>query len=931
MAHVPYFGSDMLYMVLLCNTVYVYFTNYTFSNFMKIKSKMNICVSDVSKMPFKRKCVTEMFHEEWQCSSTDQLETKVYGPLRAKLLQLAGKEDIRRYFSKSLPRFCTSCISKVQSLYFSTNSLDEEPPDTLPIDPPDTLSSTSGASVSSSSDEEECATAAKLRKIDTHEPPIKHAKISVVELTDDEKKQLAYDLGRNEANSLKDYALSLSRDKSLQSLLSLNIKDAHDACSSTVTAFLSGIQETPLMPLEGDRNRKKYLYKIYKSVENVLNLTGLKLTLPAHFRESVLLYTLTGSKLALRILGSGGAHASYQSVKAWLAGLSSQTQAVPSGDVIATFDNNQVLQRRWKVKLRNEVKCNIVTVIAFFKISSEGILQTQCELKPCNWSLRDIDNHQIERIKYIDKAEDIKETHYTHLHTFLAEEIKIVVEEQNNIATTYCDVIDEKVKKKVMNEKYKKCYNCQFEEIPKTKHTCPKCKVSVTKGKMKSMGLDANGMVDESIDENRTNYPPKKESRVFVQPCSAGRQSFNLAYEMLGEDHCAYQSYEHLAPEIRNIPTVHVREPVYVNPCSYAAVATVLRNIGLKAGLKKHGGDREWVIIVCDGVPYNLCHRVVNSMHTCSACDVSLNGKDECAEHHNTDHINDEDVHFEQEFGWVLLRPGSGHIEMNMVKGIVELCWEVFWKELVICFNFRSEAAQKSAKKVNDHHKGWTLLRIARHSVTRELILPYVRTELEKKEQDLSVKGFMKFVMNAKDPNYTFMCDMTFELIDAIFMYRAGVRLHINKFIEAGRAKFAKLWCGRNHPLYRELEMTDILMTTRMPPEIRDLVLDTDSLNLSGVKGTGEGADFRLEEVNKRVQQWLPNVPAAKDWKIACCNFDNLEKFRDTVFEQMDLADPKLHRKHSVQRIDDEIIAFRLKLDQKTIFHNPAFCEIMCP
>ena len=43
-------------------------------------------------------------------------------------------------------------------------------------------------------------------------------------------------------------------------------------------------------------------------------------------------------------------------------------------------------------------------------------------------------------------------------------------------------------------------------------------------------------------------------------------------------------------------PSVFVREPVFVNPCSYNAVAVVLHSIGLKAGVKQYGsGDKVMV------------------------------------------------------------------------------------------------------------------------------------------------------------------------------------------------------------------------------------------------------------------------------------------------------------------------------------------------
>ncbi len=230
--------------------------------------------------------------------------------------------------------------------------------------------------------------------------------------------------------------------------------------------------------------------------------------------------------------------------------------------------------------------------------------------------------------------------------------------------------------------------------IPKAKHTCPMCKVNVTKAKMKAMGIDENGMVDVA----KPQTPQSKEYRIFVNPSSGERHSHSLSYEKQGQTTNEWEQFEDQANVNPETPTVHVQEPVYVNPCSYDAVSTVLRNIGHKCGIKKYGGNREWIIVVCDRVPHNLRRRIITSMHVCAACDVSLNGQEACARHNNELHPG-ENINFYQEFDWVLLQPGMGHVEMNMVKGVVKLCWDVFWKNMAICFNFRSEAALKGAKK----------------------------------------------------------------------------------------------------------------------------------------------------------------------------------------------------------------------------------------
>ena len=662
------------------------------------------------------------------------------------------------------------------------------------------------------------------------------------------------------------------------------------------------------------------MYQLCKTVESVLNLSAVNLTLPVHFRESVLLYTLTGSKLALRILGSGGAHASYNSVKSWLTNLGTVESEEDDGDIIVGFDNNQVLQRRWKVKLRNEVKCNIVTVVVYFVVRKHGRLQHNIEGQPSKWSRKELTEGEIQKIKFIDQSEKIRDTHYTFLYRFIEQEIRYIAAQQCTSSGVFTDNIDLEVEKLKHQALYKSCYNCKFDQIPKSKHLCPMCKVNVTKSKMRAMGIEEDG----SVVKKGATVKKAKEYRVSVEgESSTERYSHKLHYEKQTSETSEYDMFKDEIPENYELPTVHVQQPVNVNPCSYQAVATVLRNIGHRSGrIKKYEGIREWVTVVCDGIPYNLCNRIIQSMHVCNKCDISLNGMKECQQHQVEVHP-DEAVTFQKEFDWVLLQPGMGHIEMNMVKGLVELAWEVFWKNMVMCFNFRSETALKYAKKVNDHHKGWTLCRIARKAITQELILPFVRHQMAQQEPHLSPEDFFKYVMNARDPNYVFMCDFTFEILDSVFLYRAGVRCGISKFISAGRAKFAKLWCGRNHPLYRELEVADTVQLIRMPMDVRQFVEDTASLNLSGKLYTGEGADFRLEEVNRQVQQWLPNIPSTEDWKIACSNFDKLSELRKRIFEQMDIADPKLSASSHIQNIDDEIVAFRTKLREQKYLSSP--------
>ncbi len=52
--------------------------------------------------------------------------------------------------------------------------------------------------------------------------------------------------------------------------------------------------------------------------------------------------------------------------------------------------------------------------------------------------------------------------------------------------------------------------------------------------------------------------------------------------------------------------------------------------------------------------------------------------------------------------------------------------------------------------------------------------------------------------------------------------------VEFQKMIEAGRRKFAKIWSGRVHQLYQELEMADGILYESMPSEVRQFVQEAN-------------------------------------------------------------------------------------------------------
>ena len=55
-----------------------------------------------------------------------------------------------------------------------------------------------------------------------------------------------------------------------------------------------------------------------------------------------------------------------------------------------------------------------------------------------------------------------------------------------------------------------------------------------------------------------------------------------------------------------------------------------------------------------------------------------------------------------------------------------------------------------------------------------------------------------------------------------------------------------------------------------MPSPVVAFIRKTKSFNLSGVAYSGDGADFKLKEVNRGVQHWIPSVPSDRLGECVC-------------------------------------------------------------
>ena len=222
-----------------------------------------------------------------------------------------------------------------------------------------------------------------------------------------------------------------------------------------------------------------------------------------------------------------------------------------------------------------------------------------------------------------------------------------------------------------------------------------------------------------------------------------------------------YGHIEHHHPE--ESPSLFLADPIFINPNSFKNVATVLRMIGMKAGISRCGGDqRKWTVVCSDGLPYNLMLKLIEESRCCSICDKSYFG-DEIHKHFRELHPG-ETVKYYLEFDWVVIKIGGGHYEYNMTKSFFELNWVPYLSDLSYIMGFKSDAAQASTRKCVDNHKSWQLMLMFYIGSIEEMILPYVRSCMERKKEPTGeefLNTYLKHDQAANEITSTYLCSVT--------------------------------------------------------------------------------------------------------------------------------------------------------------------------
>lgn len=725
--------------------------------------------------------------------------------------------------------------------------------------------------------------------------------------------RLANALGQSVSSEVYKDAVAISGDYNSPS--NMMFESTHTWVSQrhpVINSFIDGATQSST-----GQKSKKALYAQAKAVDSVYKARFSKFISTLSFAENLTLYPITGSKAAVNMSSASSSGGGISSILTWLKSQAKTGPAVfpEDGDLFVAIDNEQVVGKTWRVYANRKVPTSIVTSVIAMRLPDSR--QQENWLIPSSFSNK-FREDGLDAVHSEVLDDECSRTASLELNKYIKQRLHCLEQEQQGTLNGWTDAIDEEIGKPVVTTKV--CSKCgkeqqvveqqSAENNAKVKPTCESC------GEKHLKNVQSHG---ELFTKKRDNS--KRQHCFRVDP-----EEFVPAYKQpkRKDEPCPAEVTPSTENQTATQPCqLHVADPVFVNPNSYDTITEVLRHVGRCAGISKYGsGKRKWTFVIMDGLPFTMAYNIVQGTYTCKLCQISVFGADKKMNHCTEVHEG-EDSFMDREFDWVVLRIGHGHFEMNMKKAFMEVNFAPFMADITNELGFKSANAQKYVKQCSDNHKAWDLMCIARGALADELLRPYVLKCLNT-HTPCTVKGYFAYAMdNIQNPNYKYIYEQIFVYCQAITNFRNGLRGNEHTLLISGKEKFSPIWFCRNHPKYQSIHVCDSHDRFCYSDDVRRMVASYESFSFTGNPRSGEGLDFVLENVNKKVKAILANgVPNADDWMLAFRNYHELENIRKATHLRMGITDPS-SGSPKLRNYDDEIKKCRCLIRKSGILTDP--------
>jgi hypothetical protein len=418
-------------------------------------------------------------------------------------------------------------------------------------------------------------------------------------LESQQKEELAYKLAKEESKAILEDCHKLSCIyKDLEQLINLKIDVYSRKYNKVVLAFLNGVSSV--------NKTTENEVKICLALEQIYGLTHKYFVAPLSFVNNLIQFQSTQSKMLLNMNSKLYPGGSYSTVTNWLSSQSVRSPVYPQHDCIVAFDNDQIVGKTWNVRANNKVNVSVVTSMCAVEFESKQ--QFDHSIHPKLWfKYSDFTERLLDIRNREGKVYDlVHDTHYRQLYMNLEEAINLIYKEQ--VAALKDDYFFDDIDQSIADEPGMdqiKCLLCGM-QFKKSKIKCDKCHVNIREVHKQ--------LITPSL--SKTYNEPKKRKPV--------EKEYNFTKKHLPKPDCKTTINEHI-----NIK-FHVLDPVELNPNSYESIKLVLRKIGLEAGIRRYriGSDesstRDWIFVMCDGLPYSIAHKLIHDSYYCVKCYESI-------------------------------------------------------------------------------------------------------------------------------------------------------------------------------------------------------------------------------------------------------------------------------------------------------------------
>ncbi|RHZ52550.1 hypothetical protein Glove_460g24 [Diversispora epigaea] len=602
---------------------------------------------------------------------------------------------------------------------------------------------------------------------------------------------------------------------SLQNLLEYNPLKWIEYRNPVIVKFIETLTNNDQDNQKEQQSNKTKIFKRAVAIDSIYGSRHNNYISAINLAVSAIKYTLGRSKTIIDIdshITSGG---SYTKFINWLESLSKESSPIPEGFLVLAFDNEQKGQKNYLDRGFNTVVFHTVT--SFIACNFDFSDKNQYITDP--WISNSLTEINIQQL--FNLTPDMKNILEKELINYINEIIdELIIEKKKD---------ENEIDKLILSQnssmgKMKKCINCGKTEIENKRKNCPKCNMKLptlnTINQISSTLNSINQILPISSKSNETKEKKLKiKSHIFQKTNYQPETRVSITQKSLTDKDV-------------KIPTLYIPDPIPINPNSISNIKKVLEHIYEITGIKS--GQRKWVVVVCDGVPYNLIQKI------------------------------------KKEFPWLILIPGALHEEMNMLKAFVELNWLIDIKEFAQTQGYRTDNQLAFFKKCADHHKSWdSICNIYRHAMAMELIWPFVLNY-----ENPTVHEYLEWSQKQTSNIYKLKFEQIFIYLQAIINFRNGVRTNNSLLQNAARHQFSPIWSARRHPIYRLIEITYEEQMQKLKPPIHNMIEKYCVISRSGYKNQHQGLDAILEEINKTLKSLVPPVPSQHHWEIAARNYN---------------------------------------------------------